>query len=67
LTLKDNQVVLLHPSTAIDHKPQWLLYHDFVLTKKNYIRTTSEIEPEWLFDACPAYFDLDEFKNGEAK
>jgi pre-mRNA-splicing factor ATP-dependent RNA helicase DHX15/PRP43 len=43
------------------------MYNEFVLTSKNYIRTCSEIRPEWLFEIAPEYFDLDEIKNGEAK
>ena len=33
-----SQVVQLHPSTCLDHKPEWVLYNEFVLTTKNYIR-----------------------------
>ena len=48
----------------IDHKPEWVLYNEFVLTSRNYIRTVLEIEPEWLFEVAPNYFNLDEdFKN----
>ena len=47
LTVKDNQVVQLHPSTVLDHKPEWVLYNEFVLTTKNYIRTVTDIKPEW--------------------
>ena len=47
LTVKDNQVVELHPSTCLDHKPEWVLYNEFVLTTKNYIRTVTDIKPEW--------------------
>lgn len=43
------------------------MYHEFVLTSKNFIRTCSEIRPEWLFEIAPDYFDLDEVKNSEAK
>ena len=43
------------------------MYHEFVLTSKNYIRTVTEIRPEWLFEIAPDYFDLNELKNGEAK
>lgn len=57
----------LHPSTSIDHKPEWCIYHEFVLTSKNYIRTITEVQPEWLFEACPEYFDLGEIKNSETK
>merc|ERR1711935_1037333 len=62
LTLKDEQVVMIHPSTALDSKPQWVMYNEFVLTNKNYIRTVTQIRPEWLFEASEEYFDLDEFK-----
>ena len=34
LTVKDNQVVALHPSTVLQHKPEWALYNEFVLTSK---------------------------------
>ena len=47
LTVKDNQIVQLHPSTCLDHKPEWVLYNEFVLTTKNYIRTVTDIKAEW--------------------
>ena len=67
LTLKDDQVVMIHPSTSIDSKPTWVMYNEFVLTNKNYIRTCTIIKPEWLLEASKEYFDLDEFKNSEYK
>jgi len=57
----------MHPSTVIDHKPEFVMYNEFMLTSKNYIRTVLVIDPEWLFEVAPNYFDLDEFPNGEAK
>jgi pre-mRNA-splicing factor ATP-dependent RNA helicase DHX15/PRP43 len=39
LTVKDNQVVHVHPSSTLDHKPEWVVYHEFVLTTNKYIRT----------------------------
>jgi pre-mRNA-splicing factor ATP-dependent RNA helicase DHX15/PRP43 len=47
-TIKDNQSVLLHPSTVLAHDAEWVLYNEFVLTTKNYIRTVVAIKPEWL-------------------
>ena len=38
------QVVQLHPSTCLDHKPEWVLYHEFVLTTKHYIRTVTDVK-----------------------
>ena len=48
LTIKDNQNVLLHPSTVLAHEAEWVLYNEFVLTSKNYIRTVTAVKPEWL-------------------
>jgi pre-mRNA-splicing factor ATP-dependent RNA helicase DHX15/PRP43 len=67
LTVKDMQVVGLHPSCCIDTKPTWVLYNEFVLTTKNFIRTNIEIKPEWLVDLAPHYYDLSSFPNGTAK
>jgi len=56
LTVKDMQAVAIHPSSAIDHKPQFCLYHEFVLTTKNYIRTVTDVRGEWLLEIAPEYF-----------
>jgi len=57
LTIEDYQTVAIHPSSILDHKPEWLLYNEFVLTKKNYIRTLTEIRGEYLFEVCAGYFN----------
>lgn len=58
-------MVMIHPSTVIDSKPDWVMYNEFVLTSRNYIRTVTIIDPEWLFEIAPEYFDLNEFKTSE--
>lgn len=67
VTVKDNQTVLLHPSTVLGHDSDWVVYNEFVLTTKNYIRTVTAIKPEWLLEIAPMYYDLNEFKKGEIK
>ncbi|KAK9450630.1 P-loop containing nucleoside triphosphate hydrolase protein [Limtongia smithiae] len=67
ITAKDNQDVLLHPSTVLEKESEWVIYNEFVLTTKNYIRTVTAIKPEWLFELAPAYFDLSTFKKGEVR
>lgn len=47
LTVKDNQVVSLHPSCGLDTSPEWVIFNEFVLTTKPYIRTVTEVKPEW--------------------
>ena len=67
LTVKDNQVVSAHPSTVLQGTPQWVLYHEFVQTSKNFIRTCLRVEGEWLIDIAPQYYDLYNFPECEAK
>ena len=61
ITVKDNQYVFIHPSSYLhgSRKATWVLFHEFVLTSKNYIRTVTEIKPEYLLQVAPHYFDLD--------
>ncbi|XP_061619857.1 pre-mRNA-splicing factor ATP-dependent RNA helicase DHX15 isoform X2 [Phyllopteryx taeniolatus] len=67
LTVKDKQVVQLHPSTSLGRKPEWVLYSEYVLTAKNYIRTCTHIHPEWLLEIAPRYYEMSNFPQCEAK
>jgi pre-mRNA-splicing factor ATP-dependent RNA helicase DHX15/PRP43 len=67
LTIKDNQVVSLHPSCGLDTQPEWVLFNEFVLTTRPYIRTVTEIRPEWLLELAANYYDLKLFTDGETK
>jgi pre-mRNA-splicing factor ATP-dependent RNA helicase DHX15/PRP43 len=49
LTVKESQIVAIHPSSVLSYKPELVLYNELVLTKKNYIRTILEIKGPWLF------------------
>jgi len=67
LTIKDNQVVALHPSCNLQHKPEWVLYNEFVLTSKNFVRTVTQVRGEWLVDIAPQYYDWKNFPKSEAQ
>lgn len=53
-TIKDNQLVMIHPSTVLDNPYEWVLYNEFVLTSKQYVRTVTNIRPEWLLVCASA-------------
>lgn len=67
LTVKDNQRVHLHPSTCLDHQPEWVLYNEFVLTTRNFIRIVTDVKGDWLIDVAPQYYDLSNFPQCEAR
>ncbi|KAF7551291.1 hypothetical protein G7046_g7765 [Stylonectria norvegica] len=66
-TVKDDQAVLIHPSTVLRTEFDWVMYNEFVLTSKQYIRTCTGIRPEWLLEIAPTYYDLDSFEQGDIK
>lgn len=66
-TVKDDQAVLIHPSTVLRTEFDWVVYHEFVLTSKQYIRTCTGIRPEWLLDIAPTYYDPETVEQPDIK
>lgn len=61
----------LHPSSAMfEALPKWVVYHELVLTTKEYMRSIIQIEPEWLLEIAPHYYresDIKEEKEQKQK
>ncbi len=56
-TITDGQTVYIHPSSALHMRsPEWVVYHELVLTTKEYMRNCLVIEPKWLVEIAPAFF-----------
>jgi pre-mRNA-splicing factor ATP-dependent RNA helicase DHX15/PRP43 len=67
LTMKDNQLVHIHPGSVVINRPEWVIFEEFALTTKNFIRTVTVTRVEWLVELAPHYFDLENFPECEAK
>jgi len=67
LTIKDNQVVKVYPSSVLKNKPDWVMYHEFVLTTANFMRTITAVDGEWLMEVAPQYYNLSLFSECTAK
>lgn len=67
ITVKDIQIVTLHPSTVFQINPEWVLYHELILTSKNFIRTVTKIDGSWLLEVAKNYYALEDLPNSEAK
>ncbi|KAG2364423.1 P-loop containing nucleoside triphosphate hydrolase protein [Suillus spraguei] len=63
----NNQPVVLHPSCRLDTQPEWLIFNEFLVTNRPYIRTVTGIQPEWLLDYARLFFDLKEWPDSETK
>ncbi|KAG5014338.1 hypothetical protein JHK85_020474 [Glycine max] len=38
--------------------PRWVVYHELVLSTKEYMRQVTELKPEWLVEIAPHYYQL---------
>lgn len=69
-TLKKNQSVYIHPSSAIYHlkpPPKLILYHELVLTSKEYMRNCMVIDDKWLQELAPHYYNAKELESLNVK
>jgi len=56
-TLTDQQQVYIHPASALyQRNPEWIVYHELVLTSKEYLRENCTLEPQWLPELAPNLF-----------
>lgn len=58
---------LIHPSSTIKSKPDFILYLEFVLTSKNYLRMVTQIDPVWLVKLYPQLYNPQKIKLTETK
>ncbi|RKP18333.1 DUF1605-domain-containing protein, partial [Rozella allomycis CSF55] len=58
-TLAESQIVFIHPSSSLFNKnPEWVIYHELVLTSKEYMREVTTIDPKWLVELAPSMFKI---------
>ncbi|XP_051114585.1 pre-mRNA-splicing factor ATP-dependent RNA helicase DEAH1-like [Andrographis paniculata] len=67
-TVKHPQTVHIHPSSGLAQVlPRWVVYHELVLTTKEYMRQVSELKPEWLVEIAPHYYQMKDVEDGVSK
>ncbi|EPS58550.1 hypothetical protein M569_16263, partial [Genlisea aurea] len=63
-TVKHPQTVHIHPSSGLSQVlPRWTIYHELVLTTKEYMRQVTELKPEWLLDIAPHYYQRNDVED----
>ncbi|MEW5307727.1 MAG: hypothetical protein WDW36_010104 [Sanguina aurantia] len=56
-TVVEQQPVFIHPSSAVfQSQPDWVIYHELILTTKEYMREVMAIDPKWLVELAPRFF-----------
>ena len=52
---------VLHPSSAIyslGYTPDYCVYHELIMTSKEYMSCVTAIEPSWLVEVAPNFFSF---------
>eukprot|EP00890_Picochlorum_soloecismus_P002612 jgi/Picsp_1/3351/NSC_06189-R1_probable pre-mrna-splicing factor atp-dependent rna helicase-like len=56
-TLVEQQPVSIHPGSSLfQQQPDWVVYHELVLTTKEYMREVTVVDPKWLVELAPRFF-----------
>ncbi|XVF68558.1 hypothetical protein PTKIN_Ptkin11bG0012400 [Pterospermum kingtungense] len=66
-TMKHSHTVDIHPSTGFamaGFRPRCVVYHELVLTTKEYMRQVIEVKPEWLVEIAPHYYKMKDIEDG---
>ncbi|KAK3121479.1 hypothetical protein QOZ80_8BG0654080 [Eleusine coracana subsp. coracana] len=67
-TVKNPQTVHIHPSSGLaEVHPRWVIYHELVLTTKEFMRQVTELKPEWLVEIAPHYYQLKDVDDSGTK
>ncbi|KAJ6843325.1 pre-mRNA-splicing factor ATP-dependent RNA helicase DEAH1 [Iris pallida] len=67
-TVKNPQTVHIHPSSGLaEVHPRWVIYHELVLTTKEYMRQVTELKPDWLVEIAPHYYQLKDVEDSGTK
>jgi len=45
--------------------PEWVLYHETVVTDRCYMRNVTAIPPELLIEVAPQFYDPEQCRLGE--
>lgn len=61
VNLRTGMPCALHPTSALfglGYTPDYVVYHELILTAKEYMQCVTAVDPSWLAEACPMHFSL---------
>lgn len=73
-TVKQKKTVYIHPSSVLASKekegeepPPWLVYFELAFTTKEYMRQVAPIQPSWLTEIAPHYYQESDVEDTSSK
>eukprot|EP01120_Amphizonella_sp_Union-15-10_P016826 TRINITY_DN9110_c0_g2_i1.p1 TRINITY_DN9110_c0_g2~~TRINITY_DN9110_c0_g2_i1.p1 ORF type:complete len:196 (+),score=25.45 TRINITY_DN9110_c0_g2_i1:85-588(+) len=63
VNLRSGMPCYLHPTSSLyglGHTAEYVVYHELVYTTKEYMRSVTAVEPQWLAELGPMFFSIKE-------
>lgn len=63
MNLRTSVTVQLHPTSALyglGYLPDYVIYHELILTSKEYMSTVTSVDPHWLADLGGVFYSIKE-------
>lgn len=62
INLRTSVAVQLHPTSSLyaSHPPDYIVYHELILTAKVYVSTVTAVDPHWLADLGGVFYSVKE-------
>ena len=69
-TVKQQRTVYIHPSSVLakeEQPPLWLVYFELAFTTKEFMRQVAPIDPSWLVEIAPHYYQPSDVEDATSK
>ena len=69
-TVKQQRTVYIHPSSVLakeEQPPAWLVYFELAFTTKEFMRQVAPIDPSWLVEIAPHYYQASDVEDTNKK
>lgn len=61
INIENGMLCHLHPTSALfglGYTPEYVVYHELVMTAKEYIQCVTAVDPIWLAKSCPPLYSV---------
>jgi pre-mRNA-splicing factor ATP-dependent RNA helicase DHX16 len=69
-TVKQQRTVYIHPSSVLakdEQPPPWLVFFELAFTTKEFMRQVAPIDPAWLIEIAPHYYQQSDVEDAKSK
>jgi len=68
-TVKGDHSIYLHTNSVLytEKQPAWIVFNEMLITSKEFVRDVTVIDPKWLCELAPHYYQFGTAREIRAK